>query len=143
MDKQFLLTILKPAHGLFNLAVAGLFLYQAWKGILIRRARFAGSPIPFPAVKLHRKLGPIAAMMAAAGYVAGLLLVYYDKRAIFVHPMHLAVGTFLVTALVAAVIMSRKIKATTPEIRTLHFRLGIVVLTLYLVEAVLGLGILF
>ena len=143
MDKQFLLTILKPAHGLFNLAVLGGFLYQAGKGIVIRRARLAGSPIPFPAVKLHRKLGPVAALMSFAGYVAGLLLVYYDKRTIFVHPMHLAVGTFLIIVLSAAVIVSRRIKAATPEIRTLHLRLGIVTLTLYFVEAVLGLGILF
>lgn len=143
MDKQLLLTILKPAHGLFNLLVLTLFLYQAWEGILIRRARLGGSAIPFSAVKTHRKIGPISIILAIAGYFAGIFLVWYDTGDFVKHPLHLATGSLLILTILASYLVSRRIKADTPALRTVHFRLGIIVLTLFLVEIVLGLGILF
>ena len=85
IDKQLLLTVLKPAHGLFNLLVLLLFLYQAGKGILIRRARLAGDAVPFPEVKRHRRIGPVATVLAVTGYLFGIILVWYDKGNIIEH----------------------------------------------------------
>lgn len=143
MDKQLLLTILKPAHGLFNILVLTLFLWQGWMGLMIRRARLAGEATPFAIVKRHRGIGPIAAMLAIAGYLAGISLVLYDKGTIFEHPLHLAVGSVLITALAATVALSRMIKGTMQSIRAWHFRLGIVTLILFIAEVFFGLEVLF
>lgn len=143
IDKHLLLAVLKPAHGLFNILVLSLFIYQAWKGILIRRARLSSGAIPFPAVRLHRKIGPIATMLAVAGYLAGISLVLFDEGHLFEHPIHLITGSLLILFLLAAFAVSRRIRAAAPSIRILHFRLGIITLTIFFVEVFLGLGILF
>ena len=134
IDKQLLLTVLKPAHGLFNLLVLLLFLYQAGKGILIRRARLAGAAVPFAEVKRHRRTGPAATALAVTGYLFGIILVWYDKGKILVHSLHLAAGSLLVLTLLATFLTSRRIKADTPALRTVHFRLGISALTIFFAE---------
>jgi hypothetical protein len=52
------------------------------------------------------------------------------------------VGCTIVLCLIAAFILSRKIKGPDSPYRTPHFYLGISILCLYVIEAVLGLGVL-
>lgn len=143
IDKPLLLAVLKPGHGLFNLLVLLLFLFQGGKGIVIRRARLASGPIPFSAVKLHRKLGPRAVVLALAGYAAGIALVLYDTGSVLEHPLHLSLGTVLVLILLGLYLVSRGIRGASPEARDLHFRLGVLALAVYLAEAMVGLSVLF
>lgn len=138
-----LLTPLRLGHGLFNFSVVLLFFYTARLGLMIRRARRAGAQRPTAAVKRHRKLGPILATLGALGFGAGLTLVLLDTGNILKYPAHLLVGTIIVALLLATFLVSRKI--TSPEAspyRQTHFLLGVAILSLYLVEVVLGLGVL-
>lgn len=93
-------------------------------------------------VKQHRRLGPIAAFLAIAGYLAGISLVLFDKGSVYEYPLHLAVGSAMLASLVTTVVLSRMIKGTLQSIRTWHFRFGIVTLGLLIIEAILGLDIL-
>ncbi|MDR9500488.1 MAG: DUF4079 family protein [Desulfurivibrionaceae bacterium] len=138
-----LLPWLRLGHGLFNLVVAGLFFYTARFGLQIRRSRQQDAARPAAAIRRHRKLGPILAILGALGYGAGLTLVLLHSGDIFHHPVHLLVGTLIVFLLLATFLVSRKIAG--PEatsFRQAHFLLGITILSLYLVQIFLGLGIL-
>jgi hypothetical protein len=138
-----LLTPLRLAHGLFNFTLMLLFFYTARFGLLIRRARRQGTPRPATPIRLHRKLGPILASLGAMGFGAGITLVLIDTGNILKYPAHLLVGTILITLLLTTFLVSRKI--TGPEAslsREVHFRLGLSILALYLLEVLLGLGVL-
>ena len=138
-----LLTPLRLAHGLFNFSVVLLFFYTARFGLLIRRARQKGAPRPTAAIRRHRKLGPILASLGAMGFGAGLTLILLDTGNILKYPVHLLVGTIIVALLLTTFLVSRKIAG--PEaspFRQAHFLLGLAILSLYLLEVLLGLGVL-
>jgi hypothetical protein len=141
IDRQ-LLSNLRLAHGAFNTVVMLLFFYHARLGLGIRRARKAQAALPLAAIRRHRKMGPILALMGGLGFSAGLTLVLLDTGNVFEHPPHLIVGAVIVALLAATFVISRKIKGPDSPLRTPHFVLGIAILCLYLVEVFLGIGVL-
>jgi len=141
IDRQ-LLSSLRLVHGGFNTCVVLLFFYHARLGIMIRRARMAHGPLPFPVIKRHRKGGPLLASLGIAGFCIGFTLVMLDSGKVLQFPSHFLVGCTIVLCLITTFGISRKIKGPDSPYRTPHFYLGIAVLCLYLIEVVLGLGVL-
>ncbi len=141
IDRQ-LLSSLRFVHGGYNTIVALLFFYHASLGVRIRRARRGGGPLPFMLIKRHRKGGPLLAALGIAGFFIGFTLVMLDSGNVLQFPYHFIVGCIIVAGLVATLLLSRKIKGPDSPYRTPHFHLGIAILVLYLVEVVLGLGVL-
>jgi hypothetical protein len=137
-----LIANLKLVHGLFNLTVMLLFLYHARNGFLIRRARAGTIPFPLQALKRHRRMGPFLALLGAAGFSAGLMLTWLDSGEILKYPPHLFVGTAIVLLLFLTYRVSGKIAGASVPQRELHYRLGLAVLALYLVNVFLGIGVL-
>jgi len=138
-----LLFPLRLAHGLFNFSVMLLFFYTASLGLRIRHARTKGLDRPMATVKRHRKLGPVLACVGALGFFAGITLVFIDTGNILKYPAHLIVGAILVGLLATTFLISRKIKGIEASSwRQVHFFLGLSILSLYLLEVFLGLGVL-
>ncbi len=137
-----MIAILKLVHGMFNLTVVMLFFYHARNGLLIRRARKNSAPLPLQAIKHHRKMGPTLALLGAGGFSAGLLLVLVDTGNPLLYPAHLLAGVAIVTLLFFTWRVSLKITGQTSKERELHFRLGLAILALYLVNVLLGIGVL-
>lgn len=134
---------LRIVHGLFNFAVMLLFIYTGRCGLMIRRARKNGTPLPVTAATRHRWLGPRLAILGGFGFAAGLALVLVDSGDVLKYPAHLLVGVVIVALLGATFLVSRKIKGPNSPHRDTHFRLGIAILSLYLLQIFLGLGVLF
>jgi hypothetical protein len=137
-----LIAVFKLVHGAFNFTMMLLFFYHARNGLMIRRARANNKPLPFQAIKRHRRMGPILALLGAGGFSAGLALVLLDTGNLLEHPPHLFVGTAIVSLLLITYLVSRKIAGPASKQRDLHYRLGLAVLALYLVNVVLGIGVL-
>ena len=137
-----LIAILKLVHGGFNLTVMLLFFYHARNGLMIRKARTNNVSLPFHAIKLHRRMGPVLALLGAGGFSAGLILVLLDTGNPLMYPSHLFVGTAIVILLLLTYRISRKITGPASPQRDLHYRLGLAILALYLVNVVLGAGVL-
>ncbi|NTV14899.1 MAG: DUF4079 family protein [Desulfobulbaceae bacterium] len=133
---------LRLGHGIYNFAVLGGLCYIARLGWAIRQARKHSTPLPLVAVRRHRRLGPILAPLGGLGFVAGLILVWLDTGNILKYPAHLLVGAAIVSLLLATVLVSRKIRGPNSQPRDTHFRLGIAILGLYLLEVFLGFGVL-
>lgn len=140
---QGLLVNLRLVHGSYNSCMLLLFIYHGWLGLSIRQARLQHAALPIQAVRRHRRLGPILAIMGGLGFLTGLTLVLLDTGNVLLFPLHLLVGMVLVTLLAATYLVSRRIRGADPAWRTLHFSLGIAILCLYLIQSFLGLGILF
>lgn len=141
IDKQFV-AYFKLAHGFFNVSMMALFVYQGWMGYLIRSARTTGMPAPLDAVRKHRKAGPVFALWGALGFAAGVIMVLLDKGKVLEYPLHFFVGLAIVLTILGAFLVSRRIKGPDPRFRNLHFSLGLLLLALYVVQVLLGLGIL-
>jgi len=137
-----LLADLRLVHGMFNFSMMLAFLYQGWVGLAIRRARLAHAPLPFPLIKRHRKTGPIIAILAGLGFLSGITLVLLDTGNILEHLSHLITGVLLIVLIISTYKVSRDIKGNDSPYRTPHAVLGIAILSLYLVEVFLGLGVL-
>ena len=137
-----LLFALRLVHGGFNSCVIIAFFYHARLGIAIRRARKARGPLPFPLIKRHRTGGPLLAALGIAGFCIGFTLVLLDSGKVLQFPYHFFFGCAIVLCLISTFALSRKIKGPQSPFRTPHFYLGVVILCLYLIEAVLGLGVL-
>jgi hypothetical protein len=138
-----LISNLRLVHGVYNAGVILLFIYQAGIGFAIRRARKAMAPMPFQTIKRHRKMGPLLTVLGILGFLIGLALIFVHTGHILKFPYHLFIGLILIALLLATYTISRKIKSPNSPYRTPHMLLGIVMLCLYLVEAFLGVGILF
>ncbi len=132
---------LRYVHGAFNLTMMLLFLYQGSLGLRIRRGRLANSP-GAPLAKRHRRLGPVLAPLGVLGFLAGLALVLLDKGRVFEYPLHFLGGLAVAALIICAFLLSRKIKSPDTPGRAAHFRAGVVLLLVYPVQALLGLGIL-
>ena len=137
-----LLSYLRLAHGIFNFSVMLMFLYQGWLGFTIRRARRVPSPLPLRAITRHRAFGPVLTLLGGSGFCAGLALVLLSTGNILEHPPHFFAGTLIAVLLIATYWISRNIKGTDSPLRTPHFILGIAIVCLYLVNALLGIGVL-
>jgi hypothetical protein len=141
IDKEFIVYF-KLAHGFFNLCMLVLFCYQGWMGFLIRQARTAGAPVPLDAVRRHRKAGPWFALWGIMGYTAGIIVTLLDKGRVLEYPLHFLTGSLLAAVIVSVYAVSRRIAGPGPRFRNFHFGLGMLLLALYGVQAMLGLGIL-
>ncbi|HEY6011926.1 MAG TPA: DUF4079 family protein [Nitrospirota bacterium] len=141
IDRQ-LLSNLRLVHGFYNTAVMLCFLYQGRLGLSIRRARMAKTPLPFHAIRRHRRLGPILTVLGGVGFLIGLTLVLLSTGNVFEHPPHLIVGLLIISLLIATFIVSRGIKSPDSPYRTPHFYIGIAILGLYVVQVFLGIGVL-
>lgn len=141
MASREAVALLRYVHGLYNLTVIALFLYQGWLGLGIRRARLAGEAAVRKAAR-HRKLGPVIAPMGWAGFLAGAALAYLDFGYLREYPLHFYNGAAIALLIAALYLISKKIKGAASPWRTPHFVLGAVLLAMYLLQALLGLGIL-
>jgi len=141
IDKETI-AYLKLIHGSYNVIMMFLFMYQGWMGLKIRRGRKAGVQ-SFDIVKRHRKFGPVLALMGVGGFLAGVTLIYLDTGRFLKYPLHFATGLSLVFCIATAFMISRKIAGPESPWRTPHFRRGILIICLYLVQVSLGLSILF
>lgn len=128
-------------HGLFNLSMAAMFFYTGSLGFRVRKARKAGS-IDARAAGRHRRLGPVLAPLGAAGFFAGLALVYVDEGRVFKYPLHFLTGLAIAMIIASTFIVSRRIRGGAGPWRDIHFSLGVGILCLYVIQAFLGLGIL-
>ena len=136
-------SILKYIHGIYNSLIIMLFLYQGWLGILIREGRISEKTFSLKNTKRHRKIGPILALLGIAGFFAGMIIVYLRKGKIIEHPFHFFNGMIIVLAIITTFIISRKITIKESAWRTPHFIIGIIILCLYLIQALLGIGMIF
>jgi uncharacterized membrane protein len=142
MDKQ-LIPYLKLIHGSFNTLVMFLFLYQGRLGLRIRGQRKHGkSPAVFEVVRKHRRFGPLFVLMGFIGFFAGLTLVIFDQGRVFVYPLHLMTGLLIVLLLVTTFLISKKIRGPDSSWRTPHFIVGIFIISFYIIQIFLGLGVL-
>ena len=141
VDKAFI-AYFKLAHGSFNISMLALFCWQAWLGYRIRQARQAGAPVPFDAVKRHRRFGPVFALWGGLGFVAGVVLVLLDKGRVLEYPLHFTGGVLVVLAIGAVYLLSRRIAGQEPSPRNAHFLAGLVLLAFYVMQLLLGLAIL-
>jgi len=132
---------LKLVHGTFNFLVLLIFIRQGWLGLQIRKNRLAGTSL-VPAIKQHRRAGPIAAALGICGFFVGATLAFIDHGHILHYPYHFLTGATLVLFIGASFLVSRRLKGPAPPWRTIHFALGIVILVLYPLQVLLGLGIL-
>lgn len=82
------------------------------------------------------------ALLGVAGFSAGLILTLLDTGRLFMYPSHLFTGTAIALLLLVTYRVSRKIAGRSLPERDLHYRLGIVILALYLFNVVLGIGVL-
>lgn len=141
MDRQ-IIVYLKLLHGSYNSIVMLLFIYQLWTGLRIRKERTSGTR-SFDAIKKHRKFGPVLALLGLAGFFIGLAVVYLDKGHVMKYPMHFTAGAAIAFLIAAAYFFSRKITTEDRTWRTFHFITGVILVCLYPLQALLGLGILF
>ncbi len=132
---------LKYLHGFFNLSVAGLVLYQYRLGASIRKIRLNNASAP-QEMKKHLKLGPFAVALGILGFVAGNIIIFMDKARVLVYPVHFISGGLIAFGLVYLFILSRKMIAGDISNRSLHGKVAMVVVALYLMQILLGLGIL-
>ena len=138
-----LLSSLRLVHVSYNSLVMFLFFYHGWLGIKIRRARKSKSPLPFAAIKRHRKTGPVLAIMGGLGFLIGFTLILLHTGNVLEYPSHFLVGCTIVLCLISTFLISRKIKGPDSPYRIPHFVLGILILCLYLIQAFLGIGVMF
>lgn len=143
IDKE-LLSVLQSSHATFNVVVMLLFWHQAWMGMKIRKARRqAGGALPFTLIRRHRKAGPVYAALALFGYLFGIVIVVLHKGRLLEHPAHFFTGTILIAVIMVSIVLSRRIQGQQSPYRTAHFIAGLFLLVLYLLQVLLGIGVLF
>jgi len=140
IDKE-LISIFKLAHGSYNSMVFLGFIVQAALGLRIRSGRRRGNPNP-GIIRGHRTFGPVLAVLGVVGGLSGLIMIYLDKGRFIEYPLHFFGGLTVVALIGSVFIASRAIKGQAPGPRTVHFMLGVLLLTAYAVQAFFGLGIL-
>lgn len=139
MIEKDMIPYFRLAHGSYNIMVMILFFYQGWLGLKIMNGRKTGLQ-SFGAIKRHRKMGPVLSLMGAAGFFVGLFIAVSHGH-IFHYPLHFSTGSVIVLCISTTFFISRKIKGQDSPWRALHFRVGILILSFYFIQAFLGLGI--
>jgi hypothetical protein len=142
MDRT-LMPYLRYAHGIYNMLVILLFLYQGRLGAKIRRERKQDRQPSFDIVRRHRRLGPILSIIGFFGFISGLILVFIDVGILFVFRPHFIFGTVISIFIAIIYSSSWMIKSRESAWRTPHFIAGIILTCLYVVQLYLGLKILF
>lgn len=132
---------LRYMHGAFNLSVALLVFYQFALGRGLMKATIAGQADPERS-KRHRRIGPIAVAAGVLGFTAGTTLIMLDKGSVLVYPVHFVTGALIALLLVSAFMLSIKMGSGDPLTRKQHGKVGMGIATLYLVQVIVGLGIL-
>ena len=135
-----LLTGMLIGHALFNSTIFLLFIYQAYLGLSMRRSKLAGQ-IDIVKVRRHKRNGPIAATLAIFGYVFGLVIVSIDRGRPFTFPAHFINGTLIIALIATTFIISRKMMSD-PGLREVHRRIGIVIISLYVLQILMGISLL-
>lgn len=141
MTDEQALSLLRLVHGSYNSVMVMLFLYQGYLGFRIRRNRKAGTPSP-KLVRKHRRMGPFLAVFGVAGFLAGVVLAFLGHGYIAENPLHFSTGLLIVVLIIATFIVSRQITASENSSRNLHFMIGLLINSLYLIQAFFGLRIL-
>ncbi len=141
MNFDLFIDIAKLVHGSFNALLALVFFYQAGMGLAIRRGRKTGEP-RVKAMRRHRRLGPYLVVLGIFGFCAGLILVIIDKGRVLEYPLHLAVGAMIVLFLIGQYAVSRRIKGMESPWRTPHLCIGVGIVLLYVLQIVVGIGVL-
>ena len=139
MDEQMIKNF-RIGHAMFNSIVFLLFIYQAYLGLSIRRSKLAGN-IDVNKIQKHKRNGPIWVVLAILGYLAGLTLVTIDQGRPFTFPVHLIIGSLLIILIVATFIISRRMTSD-QKLRDAHRKIGIGIISLYLIQAIIGVGVL-
>jgi hypothetical protein len=140
---NFFVPYLRYAHGLFNLSVIILFIFQAFLGLKIRKIRKDGKAPDFKLIRRHRKFGPILAVTGVAGFFGGIGLVYFDEGHILEYPLHFFTGLTISCLIISTVLISKKIRGADSPWRNPHFFIGVSIICLLLFQAFLGIGVLF
>lgn len=94
------------------------------------------------AIKTHRKFGPTLALLGVSGFLVGMIVMYIDKGHILKYPLHFLNGVAISLLIAAQYYISGKIRASAAGWRNLHFSAGVALICLYLLQGLLGLGIL-
>lgn len=141
IDRQ-LLADLRLVHAFYNTGMLLLFFYHGRLGLAIRRARNAAEKPPLPAIRRHRKMGPVLAVMGVCGFFIGLTLVLLRTGNVLEYPPHLFTGLAIVMLLAGTWAISRKIKGPDSPYRKPHYIMGVAILCLYVAEVFLGIGVL-
>ncbi|OGQ85458.1 MAG: hypothetical protein A2512_00450 [Deltaproteobacteria bacterium RIFOXYD12_FULL_56_24] len=139
---RLLIPWLALGHGTFNSLVMLFFCYQGWLGYVIRHHRLTDAPAPLPVMRRHRRQGPWLVMLGWTGFVAGMVIVLLDKGKVMTYPLHFSLGLAIVLIQGGAWAASRRIKGRGPEGRNRHRLMGILLLCLYPIQIIIGLGIL-
>jgi hypothetical protein len=84
----------------------------------------------------------VFALWGAMGYISGIVVVLLDKGRVFEYLLHLLVGSLLAIVIGSLYAVSLRIKGPEPHYRNIHFGLGMCLLVLYVIQVLLGLGIL-
>jgi hypothetical protein len=137
------ISYLRYAHGLYNIIVCLLFLYQGWLGIKIRGERRQGIAPTVGIIRRHRQFGPTLSVIGIMGFISGLTVIFIDKGIFFVFRLHFITGFLISIFILIAYLISRKIKARDSVWRTPHLTVGIIIICLYFIQIFLGIGVLF
>lgn len=137
-----LIPYMTAGHALFNTCLFIAFIYQAALGWSIRKNRLSVEKPEGAKIRRHRKLGPVIAALLPLGFLAGLIITSLDNNGMGQHPLHLGAGALLVTAVISTWMVSRNIKGTSSNWRTLHFGIGIIIMVLFIGQIFLGLNML-
>ncbi len=139
--KEDIIGYLRLVHGTYNFIVFLLFMYQASLGYRIRKERIGMAGSGAPVILRHRRLGPVIAALGIGGYVAGTILVLIDKGHIFYYPLHFISGMLIVILIMSAVLVSRQIRHGVDRFRKIHYRIGLCIIFLYVLQISIGTGI--
>ncbi len=132
---------LRYMHGAFNLTVALLVFYQFALGRGIKKARVRGA-VDLRKIKRHMRIGPVAVAAGVLGFTAGTTLIMLDKGRVLVYPVHFVTGSLIALLLVSTFMLSRKMVTGDISVRALHGKVGMAIATLYLVQVIVGIGVL-
>lgn len=133
---------LKLIHALFNFVIMVCFIHQGWRGWKIRTRRIAELPPDAIVIRGHRTNGPRLAIFAFCGFLFGAATTFLDHGHIGRYPAHFLTGALLLCLIGMVYLQSRQIKGRGPQGRNVHAAFGIIVLALYPIQLLLGLGVL-
>ena len=143
MINRLTTSYLRYAHGLYNVIIILLFLYQGWLGLKIRRDRVLDRLPAVKIVKKHRRFGPALSILGITGFFSGLIVLYLDIGFFYIFIPHFIAGLIISILIATSYLFSRKIKGIDSFWRTAHFVTGVALISLYFIQALLGIVILF
>jgi len=88
-------------------------------------------------------LGPIISFIGVTGFISGLIVVFIDNGIFYIFRHHFITGLLVAILIMITYTVSRKIKVRDALRRTTHFISGIILIFLYFIQTLLGIGILF